>query len=72
MRKLVCIMPDSTAIIRAVTKGRSSKSRFNRFCQRPTIIALTGDVQVHGFVQLVWPLGVDRYELEGAVQNNVR
>ena len=44
--KRLLIMSDRTVITGAVTKGRSSKSRFNRLFQRVASIALTGDVQV--------------------------
>ena len=46
LHKRVVIMGDNQSLIGAVCKGRSSKSRFNRICQRVASLALAGDVEI--------------------------
>jgi len=46
MATRVIIFVDNTALIGAVQKGRSSKPRFNRICQRTAALTLAGNLQL--------------------------
>ena len=49
LHKRVLIFVDNEALIGAVRKGRSSKCRFNRICQRVAALSLAGNIDIHLF-----------------------